>query len=159
MVLRRRSLSTLSTLHGTIWTFPPTLPHAVSPSWECSHINTLTWTHTHEHTQMCTHACMHSLHTQTKQGVEPVFFGLRWVSLLLSQEFLLPGKINLASHKQCIRLSLSSCTRLARQYHHPLCSMCGLFMKDCKSNDEFLPLQKWFVFGTPCLQTRSDLPS
>ena len=29
--------------------------------------------------------------SQVKKGVEPTFFGFRWITLLLSQEFLLPG--------------------------------------------------------------------
>ena len=28
---------------------------------------------------------------KVKKGVEPQFFGFRWITLLLSQEFLLPG--------------------------------------------------------------------
>ena len=29
--------------------------------------------------------------TQQKVGMDPTFFGFRWITLLLSQEFLLPG--------------------------------------------------------------------
>ena len=32
------------------------------------------------------------LNKKVKKGVEPQFFGFRWITLLLSQEFLLPGE-------------------------------------------------------------------
>ena len=32
------------------------------------------------------------LYKKVKKGVEPQFFGFRWITLLLSQEFLLPGE-------------------------------------------------------------------
>lgn len=44
--------------------------------------------------QMLINVCFFSLFKVDKE-IDPTFFGFRWITLLLSQEFLLPGEMNL----------------------------------------------------------------